>query len=293
MDATLSSLKVPVRGSKPMLMIPQPVLRSHGLDTNMRMTRLESNAFVALGIKEEPEDVVEFQDPVSQIETDFNFNTPENPEGEKTSKHDLIRRSRKRKTTKTTDSPEAEDANNNRRRTRAMEREENKLQAIAKVVVKSFMVRIPSEQVGTEEESENQASLQADPILTETNRAQESEECQEELQVPLIIDSEPKVDDGAIKDTMEESVDPLGDLSCLKDSSELVTIKGAEKKSDKEKSDESTNQTDEEGQKEDAASEDEDFSESSDDKDDEFGVGENAEDIFRKFLFFSYFILLC
>ena len=43
--------------SQPMLVIPQPVLRSHEcLDEHVRMARVEPNAYIALGIKEEPID---------------------------------------------------------------------------------------------------------------------------------------------------------------------------------------------------------------------------------------------
>lgn len=46
-----------LKTSKPMLVIPQPVLRIHEcLDDNVRMAQIESNAYVALGIKEEPID---------------------------------------------------------------------------------------------------------------------------------------------------------------------------------------------------------------------------------------------
>jgi hypothetical protein len=46
-----------LKASKPMLVIPQPVLRIHEcLDDNVRMAQVESNAYIALGIKEEPID---------------------------------------------------------------------------------------------------------------------------------------------------------------------------------------------------------------------------------------------
>ncbi len=46
-----------LKTSKPMLVIPQPVLRIHEcLDENVRMAQVESNAYIALGIKEEPID---------------------------------------------------------------------------------------------------------------------------------------------------------------------------------------------------------------------------------------------
>lgn len=46
-----------LKASKPMLVIPQPVLRIHEcLDENVRMAQVESNAYIALGIKEEPID---------------------------------------------------------------------------------------------------------------------------------------------------------------------------------------------------------------------------------------------
>lgn len=46
-----------LKASKPMLVIPQPVLRIHEcLDDNIRMAQVESNAYIALGIKEEPID---------------------------------------------------------------------------------------------------------------------------------------------------------------------------------------------------------------------------------------------
>ena len=59
----VKSTRVPVhelaklKASKPMLVIPQPVLRIHEcLDENVRMAQVESNAYIALGIKEEPID---------------------------------------------------------------------------------------------------------------------------------------------------------------------------------------------------------------------------------------------
>lgn len=44
-----------LKASKPMLVIPQPVLQSHDcFDETIRMAQIESNAYMALGVKEEP-----------------------------------------------------------------------------------------------------------------------------------------------------------------------------------------------------------------------------------------------
>lgn len=73
----LSSINKPIRGNQVMLMIPQPALKSVGVNTAMRFTHLESNAYVALGIKEEPEDVIELLEFTSHIETEFNSTSEE------------------------------------------------------------------------------------------------------------------------------------------------------------------------------------------------------------------------
>ena len=52
----LSAFELAKVVSKPMLVIPQPILHTHECLANVRMTRVESNAYVALGIKEEPID---------------------------------------------------------------------------------------------------------------------------------------------------------------------------------------------------------------------------------------------
>ena len=52
----LSAFELAKVVSKPMLVIPQPILHTHECLTNVRMTRVEPNAYVALGIKEEPID---------------------------------------------------------------------------------------------------------------------------------------------------------------------------------------------------------------------------------------------
>jgi len=45
--------------SQPMLVIPQPILHTHKFLTNVRMAQIESNSYIALGIKEEPVDYEE------------------------------------------------------------------------------------------------------------------------------------------------------------------------------------------------------------------------------------------
>lgn len=65
-----------LKASKPMLVIPQPVLRIHEcLDDNVRMAQVESNAYIALGIKEEPID--EEYDAEGRYYEDVNFSTME------------------------------------------------------------------------------------------------------------------------------------------------------------------------------------------------------------------------
>lgn len=71
-----------LKASKPMLVIPQPVLRIHKcLDENVRMAQIESNAYIALGIKEEPID--EEYDAEGRHYEDVNFSTLESFNTEK------------------------------------------------------------------------------------------------------------------------------------------------------------------------------------------------------------------
>ena len=70
----LSAIDVARAVSKPMLVIPQPILEIHKCLTNVRMAQVESNAYIALGIKEEPCDASDSEEHTSSYE-EFHFHS--------------------------------------------------------------------------------------------------------------------------------------------------------------------------------------------------------------------------
>ena len=112
-----------------MLAIPQPVLYIHGLDTNkMKLTRLESNTYMALGIKEEPEDMPEYREVPDHFDKINDSNSLNASYSEPSSDDQLCDKERKKKQYLNNNQDEVEINNNNdiigsnRRRTRAMEK---------------------------------------------------------------------------------------------------------------------------------------------------------------------------
>lgn len=113
-----------LKASKPMLVIPQPVLRIHEcLDENVRMAQVESNAYIALGIKEEPIDE-EYDDEGRHYEDadftpSFDAQALDNEDGrcdetEETEGKRTTRSSKRRRLAGLTESPfNDEDDNNN------------------------------------------------------------------------------------------------------------------------------------------------------------------------------------
>lgn len=121
-----------LKASKPMLVIPQPVLRIHKcLDDNVRMAQIESNAYIALGIKEEPIDEeydaegryyedAEFNNTMESLGIESSLNQEEEEEFQEVEGMRTTRASKKKRLSGFTD-PEPkqtnQDDNNNKKKT--------------------------------------------------------------------------------------------------------------------------------------------------------------------------------
>jgi hypothetical protein len=171
-----------LKASKPMLVIPQPVLRIHEcLDENVRMAQVESNAYIALGIKEEPIDEEydaegrHYEDanfaPVESFATEDCYNQDneyEETEGIRTTRASK----RKRLAGLTENTVNKEDDNNNRNKTTSKKRSTKEKKGKANYVFQPIVSNVQSLAVPIPEVDNFNAIVVSEQSAVQTNSAE-------------------------------------------------------------------------------------------------------------------------